>query len=197
MEHDPAEQRLVLLAQRGDQQAFGQLVTRYQQVAFRAAYLVVRESATAEDVAQEGFVRAYQGLSRFRPSEPFRPWLLRIVTNLALNEVRARTRRGGLLERLGWATARSEPPADRAALAGEGQQELWDAVNELGVEDRVVLYLRYFLELPEREIAFAIGKAPGTVKSRLSRASERLRGVIEARYPSLRAEAVGGGVRDE
>ena len=157
----------------------------------------MRESATAEDVAQEGFVRAYQGLSRFRPSEPFRPWLLRIVTNLALNEVRARTRRGGLLERLGWATARSEPPADRAALAGEGQRELWNAVNELGVEDRVVLYLRYFLELPEREIAFAIGKAPGTVKSRLSRASGRLRGVIEARYPSLRAEAVGGGVRDE
>ena len=95
MEHDPAEQRLVLLAQRGDQQAFGQLVTRYQQVAFRAAYLVVRESATAQDVAQEGFVRAYQGLSRFRPSEPFRPWLLRIVTNLALNEVRARSWRGG------------------------------------------------------------------------------------------------------
>ena len=194
MDLEPDEQRLVALAQRGDQQAYGQLVTRYQQVAFRAAYLIVRESAAAEDVAQEGFVRAYQGLGRFRAGEPFRPWLLRIVTNLALNEVRARTRRGGLLERLGWASAKSEPPADRAALVGEEQQELWNAVNQLGAEDRVVLYLRYFLELPEREIALAIGKAPGTVKSRLSRASGRLRGVIEERYPSLRA---AGGVRDE
>ena len=194
MDLEPDEQRLVAMAQRGDQQAYGQLVTRYQQVAFRAAYLIVRESAAAEDVAQEGFVRAYQGLGRFRAGEPFRPWLLRIVTNLALNEVRARTRRGRLLERLGWASAKSEPPADRAALVGEEQQELWNAVNQLGAEDRVVLYLRYFLELPEREIALAIGKAPGTVKSRLSRASGRLRGVVEERYPSLRAAR---GVRDE
>ena len=194
MDLEPDEQRLVALAQRGDQQAYGELVTRFQQVAFRAAYLIVRESAAAEDVAQEGFVRAYQGLGRFRAGEPFRPWLLRIVTNLALNEVRARTRRGGLLERLGWASAKSEPPADEATLAGEERTELWHAINELGAEDRVVLYLRYFLELPEREIALAIGKAPGTVKSRLSRASGRLRGVIEERYPSLRA---AGGVRDE
>ncbi|MEO6045525.1 MAG: sigma factor-like helix-turn-helix DNA-binding protein, partial [Tepidiformaceae bacterium] len=61
-------------------------------------------------------------------------------------------------------------------------------INELGAEDRVVLYLRYFLDLPEREIALAIGKAPGTVKSRLSRASGRLRTVIDARYPSLHSQ---------
>ncbi len=50
----------------------------------------------------------------------------------------------------------------------------------------MVLYLRYFLELPEKEIAAVIGKAPGTVKSRLSRASGRLREVINKRYPGLR-----------
>lgn len=197
MDQEPDEQRLVDLAQRGDQQAFGQLVTRHQQVAFRAAYLIVRESATAEDVAQEGFVRAYQGLGRFRPEEPFRPWLLRIVTNLALNEVRARGRRGGLLERFGRASSKSAPPADQPVLLGETRQELWNAVNELGAEDRVVLYLRYFLELPEREIALAIGKAPGTVKSRLSRASDRLRTVIDARYPSLHPQPGNGGPRNE
>ena len=54
------------------------------------------------------------------------------------------------------------------------------------IDDRVVLYLRFFLELPEREIAIAIGRPPGTVKSRLSRATGRLRAVIEARYPELR-----------
>lgn len=198
MDHEPAdEQRLVSLAQRGDQRAFGELVTRYQQVAFRAAYLIVRESGAAEDVAQEAFVRAYRGIGRFRVGEPFRPWLLRIVTNLGLNEVRARGRRVGLLERLGWGAAKSGPPADRPALVGEEQQELWNAVNELPADDRVVLYLRYFLELPEQEIALAIGKAPGTVKSRLSRASGRLRTVIGARYPSLHTAAGVGGGRDE
>ncbi|MEO6397431.1 MAG: sigma-70 family RNA polymerase sigma factor [Tepidiformaceae bacterium] len=197
MNLEPDEQRLVSLSQRADRQAFGQLVTRHQEAAFRAAYLIVRERGAAEEIAQEAFLRAHAGLGRFREGEPFRPWLLRIVTNLALNEVRARSRRNGLLERLGWATARSAPAADRVVLVDEEQRELWDAVNELGPEDRVVLYLRYFLELPEREMAVAIGKAPGTVKSRLSRASARLRTVIESRYPSLYAGAQTPGGEDE
>jgi RNA polymerase sigma-70 factor (ECF subfamily) len=59
-------------------------------------------------------------------------------------------------------------------------------MDELAPDDRAVLHLRYFLELPEREIAVAIDKAPGTVKSRLHRASQRLRAVIESKYPDLR-----------
>jgi len=144
----------------GDADAFGVIVERYQQVAFRAAYLIVRDGAAAEDVCQEGFIRAYRQLGRFRSGEPFRPWLLRIVTNVALNDVRARGRRRGLFARLA-------------------------AIEELPPDDRVVLYLRHFLDLPEREIAEAIGKRPGTVKSRLSRARGRLRRVVETRYSSL------------
>ena len=75
----------------GDAEAYAAVVERYQDVAFRTAYLVVRDAATAEDVAQEGFIRAYQQLDRFRIQEPSRPWLLRIVTNLALKEACART----------------------------------------------------------------------------------------------------------
>jgi RNA polymerase sigma-70 factor (ECF subfamily) len=63
------------------------------------------------------------------------------------------------------------------------------AIGELPEDDRVILHLRYYLELPEREIAAAIGKPPGTVKSRLHRASARLRAVIETRYPELREGA--------
>lgn len=65
----------------GDREAFGALVERHQEVAFRAAYLIVRDAQAAEDVAQEAFVRAYRELPRFRVGEPFRPWLLRIVQN--------------------------------------------------------------------------------------------------------------------
>lgn len=178
----------------GDRDAFGELVGRYQEVAFRAAYLITRDAGLAEEAAQDGFVRAFGSLRGFRTDEPFRPWLLRIVTNLALNQVRGRSRRLRLLERAGLLAERhAEPAADRTVFANDRQRELWSAIRELPEDDRVVLYLRYFLELPEREIAVAIGKAPGTVKSRLNRAGGRLRGVIEARYPALLPAAEGGG----
>ncbi len=177
----------------GDRAAFGELVGRYQEVAFRAAYLITRDAGAAEEAAQDGFVRAYQSLRSFRTGEPFRPWLLRIVTNLALNQVRGRKRRLGLFERASReARAEAEPAPDDALFAGEQQRLLWQAIRELPEDDRVVLYLRYFLELPEREIAAVIGKAPGTVKSRLHRAGGRLRAVIETRYPGLRPVAEGG-----
>lgn len=180
----------IVAARNGDGEAFRALVERYQDAGFRAAYLIVRDAAAAEDVAQEAFIRAYRSLRSFRDGEPFRPWLLRIVTNLALNEVRGRGRRGGLFARVaGW---RSEPVAspEGAVLAGEGLELLSRAINELPADDRVILYLRYFLELPEREIAIAIDRPPGTVKSRLHRASARLRDVIERRYPTLRPQGV-------
>jgi RNA polymerase sigma-70 factor (ECF subfamily) len=170
----------------GDADAFGTLVERHQEAAFRTAYLIVRDAAAAEDVAQESFVRAYKHLRQFRQGEPFRPWLLRIVTNQALNEVRARTRRGGLLGRLGPMVERTSPPPDAWVQAADEASVLARAINDLPDDDRVVLYLRYFLELPEREIATAIGKPAGTVKSRLHRAGKRLREVIERDYPQLR-----------
>lgn len=173
-------------ARHGDAGRFAALVERYQEVAFRAAYLIVRDAGAAEDVAQEAFVRAYRSIGSFREGEAFRPWLLRIVTNLALNEVRARGRRNGLVDRI---TSFARPaPAPSPALAVEMADEaasLATAINELPADDRVVLYLRYFLELPESEIASTIGRPAGTVKSRLHRAGQRLRSVIEERYPQL------------
>jgi RNA polymerase sigma-70 factor (ECF subfamily) len=189
----------VRAALEGDREAFGVLVERYQEVAFRASYLVVRDAGLAEDVAQEAFVRAYRNLGRFDPhriegAQPFRPWLLRIVTNLALNEVRARGRRRSLWERVTRAPSGVEPGPERAVEVGERRERVGAALLELPEADRLVLYLRYFLELSEAEIATVIGKRPGTVKSRLHRANTRLRTVIEARYPELRPEtALRGG----
>ena len=149
-------------ARAGDAGAFGVLVERYQQVAFRTAYLVVRDVEAAEDVCQEGFIRAYDQLHRFRRGEPFRPWLLRIVSNLALNQLRARGRRRGLLARLRLTPPEHEAGPELAVVAGERRELLLRALEELPPDDRVVLYLRHFLDLPEREIATAIGKRPGT-----------------------------------
>lgn len=173
-------------AQDGDAGAFGVLVERHEEVAFRAAYLIVRDAQAAEDVAQEAFVRAYRQLASFRAGGPFRPWLVRIVQNLALNEIRSRGRRTGLAVRVGMFARRTADPPHAEVVAADDASLMLRAIAELPPDDRVILHLRYYLELPEREIAAAIGKPAGTVKSRLHRASARLRDVIERNYPQLR-----------
>ena len=190
MHQESADSAVIAAAQTGDRQAFAELVTRYEEVAFRAAYFVLRDAAAAEDIAQEAFMRVYGSLAKFRPGEPFRPWIVRIVTNLALNDVRARGRRTGLVARFGLMAMPEPLEPEGVALASESQRLLWHAMNQLPADDRVVLYLRYYLEMPEKEIALAIGKAPGTVKSRLSRAGRRLREIVERDYPSLRPEDI-------
>ena len=193
---DPVEDEglIIAAARGGDGEAFARLVRRHQEVAFRAAYLIVRDAGAAEDVAQEAFVRAFRGLGSFREGEPFRPWLLRIVTNLALNEVRGRNRRQGLFARITSFRQDPEPSPEPAALEGEQRDAVWRAIHELNGDDQVVLYLRYYLDLSEAEIAGVIGRPAGTVKSRLHRAGGRLREVVENRYPELRP--TGKDVRD-
>jgi RNA polymerase sigma factor (sigma-70 family) len=169
-------------AQRGDVDAYEELVRRYQAIAHRTAYLITGEAAAAEDAAQSGFVKAYYGLGRFRRGAPFRPWLLKIVANEARNQVRSAGRRAGLELRLAGDRPREDaaPSPEATVLAGEPRRRLLDAVNRLRPRDREVIALRYFLDLSEREAAEVLGCAPGTVKSRLARALQRLRPLVEA-----------------
>jgi len=158
--------------------AYEALVQRYQEIAFRTAFVIVRSAAEAEDAAQEAFVKAYFALSRFRAGAPFRPWLLRIVANEARNRRTAAGRRAGLALRAAGAAPEpaAEPSPEAAALAAEQRAELLAAVNALREEDRLAITYRYFLNLNEEEMAAVMGCARGTVKSRLSRALGRLRG---------------------
>ncbi len=150
---------------------------RHQGIAFRTAYLVAGDATDAEDAAQDGFVKAYRALGRFRAGAPFRPWLLQIVANEARNRRRSAGRRAGLALR-----AAGEIPSGGAApspegnvLAGEDRERLLGAVNGLPEEHRLVIACRYFLDLSEEETAAALGWRRGTVKSRTSRALARLR----------------------
>jgi RNA polymerase sigma factor (sigma-70 family) len=174
------ESELVARARRGDHAAYARLVAEHQDIAFRAAYLVTGGAAEAEDAAQEGFVKAFRALGRFREGAPFRPWLLTIVTNEARNRRRAAGRRENLALRVEASqpvsTARS---AEDEALARLDRDELLRAVERLRPPDREILSYRYLLDLDEAETALALGCARGTVKSRLSRALERLRGELD------------------
>jgi RNA polymerase sigma-70 factor (ECF subfamily) len=71
-------------------------------------------------------------------------------------------------------------------MASEETREVWQAINRLPLDDRLILYLRYFLELSEADMAHVHDRPPGTVKSRLHRAGRKLRAVIEHEYPHLR-----------
>jgi RNA polymerase sigma factor (sigma-70 family) len=152
-------------------------VHAYQGIAFRTAYLVAGDAADAEDAAQEGFVKAFYAMKRFRPGAPFRPWILQIVANEARNRRRSAGRRTALVLRAGADAPSGEaaPSPEAAILSGEQREELLAAVNELREEDRLVIACRYFLELSEEETAATLGWRRGTVKSRLSRALGRLR----------------------
>jgi RNA polymerase sigma factor (sigma-70 family) len=176
------EAQLVDRAQRGDEEAYGELVQRHADLAFRTAYLITGSAAEAEDAAQEGFIAAHRALARFRPGAPLRPWLLRIVANAARNRRRAAGRRAEMGLRLANSTrdADAAPSPERAAEAAEERAALLRAVASLDPADRDVVACRYFLQLSVAETAVVLGCADGTVKSRLSRALERLRQAMAA-----------------
>ena len=176
---DDAE--LFARAQRGETAAYEEIVQRYQQLAFRTAYVITGSAADAEDAAQEGFVKAYRALASFRSGAEPRPWLLRIVANEARNRVRSTGRRHQLELRLaeGSRPGGAAPSPEAAAVAAEDTRRLLGLVNQLGEEDRLVIASRYFLELSGEETAAALGVPEGTVKSRLSRALSRLRARFE------------------
>jgi RNA polymerase sigma-70 factor (ECF subfamily) len=170
------EAELIRRAQRGDTHAYEELVNAYQGIAFRTAYLIARNASDAEDAAQDGFVKAWRALGRFREGAPFRPWLLRIVANEASNRRRSAGRRVSLALRAAQEPSGDAAPSPEAALlSSEQRAELLAAVDELPNEQRDVVALRYFLGLSEAEVAETLGIPPGTVKSRNARALERLR----------------------
>jgi len=181
MEGRPTDGELFTRAQRGNQAAYEEIVRRYQDIAFRTAYVITGSAADAEDAAQEGFVKAYRALATFRTGAEPRPWLLRIVANEARNRARSAGRRHQLELRLAdrFRPGDAAPSPEAAAVASEDRRRLLALVNGLSQEDRLVISSRFFLELSGEETAVALGIPEGTVKSRLSRALSRLRQQVE------------------
>lgn len=170
-----SEDELIGRVLAGDATAWQPLVHAHQEAVFRLAYLLLGDAADAEDVAQETMVRAGLALGRFERSRPLRPWLLQIARNLAANRRRSARRRLAALQR--WWISKPAPP-DPVAQIDSGAADLHQAVKRLRRDDQEVIYLRYFLELTVDETALALGVAPGTVKSRLARALQRLRPLL-------------------
>jgi RNA polymerase sigma-70 factor (ECF subfamily) len=167
-----SERALVKAAQDGSTSAMEELFRRHWPNTHRAAYLIVRDAAAAEDIAQEAFLSALSALGRFDRRRPFAPWLHRIAVNRAIDWSRARSLRGevaasgALLDSVGAA------PAQDKHLGAAG--ETADALAALSAEHRAVVVLRYLLDYTPGEIAHALDLPRGTINSRLRRALDRL-----------------------
>jgi len=173
------EQELILRAQRGDTNAFADLLTLHERFVYNLAMRTLGDPTEAEDVAQEAFVRAWQALPNFRGGSALRTWLYRIVINLCCNRFpRLRRELNELTDDS--STNLPAPPSLEAnpALYSELRERrmlLHREIERLPESQRLLIVLRYQDELSYEEIASLLELPLGTVKTGLFRAKERLR----------------------
>lgn len=175
------EADLVRRARQGDTTAWEAIIQLHQQVVFRFAYLLLGDPDEAQDTAQETFIRGYYALRRFDENRPLRPWLMSIAANQARNRRRALGRYFAALNR-----ASQEQSVFSVTAGTDDPQLIWQAVRRIKPDFQRAIYLRYFLGMSEHEMADALGIEEGTVKSRLHRALDALRAVIESDFPELK-----------
>jgi len=174
---------------RGDPEALGALLERYQNRLYRYLLRLVREPAAAEDVFQQTWVRVAEQARRYDPRKSFDAWLFTVARNLAIDHLR-RFRPESLDEPLPSGEARGDQIAaapasslDRAIFQ-ERAARLAEAMVSLPAVYREVLTLRFEEEMKLEEIAEVLGAPLSTVKTRLRRSLESLRRKLEARGPA-------------
>ena len=167
---------------RGDIGGLEILVARYQARAVRVAFLITHDEGQAEDVVQDTFVRLYRRIRQFDLSRPFEPYLLRSVTNAALNSTRGVKQQipfpsggdPGEVEQLLLQAASVESEVDTLQM----KQKIIAALGTLEPRQRAAVVQRYYLEMSEKEMAAALDARPGTVKWLLNAARARLRELL-------------------
>jgi RNA polymerase sigma-70 factor, ECF subfamily len=173
-EIDPLEQRAIAAVKGGDAGAYDYLVSKYMKRVVSIAWGIVRNAHDAEDLAQEAFVKAFQTIDRFKPGEPFGPWIYRIVTNLSLDVVkhRQRFRHEEINESL---PATRGDRADLPAVVNELARRIDDAIESLPEMQRIVARLYLVEHFEHSEIAAMTDLSEGTIRSHLSLARAKLR----------------------
>lgn len=177
---------LVRKAQKGDTQAFEELVARHRDKIFARAYSMMRNEDEALDLSQEAWIKAWQRLIQFQGDSSFATWMTRIVINLCLDQLRRHKRlRAESIEEMdeesGGVERHMEPvllnPTERLER-GELRSRIDQAMAQLSHEHRTVLVLHEFEEMEYKEIARTMGCSIGTIMSRLFYARRRLAGLL-------------------
>lgn len=187
IDQNEEDQALVLAAQKGDLDAFNQLVTRHERAVYNVCYRMLRDASLAEDATQDAFIRAWNSIDSFRGGI-VRPWILRIATNRTYDILRAHARRPAQsleaqpfeseAEWTSQADAVEHP--ESFAARGELSSFLQEALAELPEDQRLAIVLSDVQGYAYDEIAEVMDVAVGTVKSRISRGRSRLRAVLQS-----------------
>jgi RNA polymerase sigma-70 factor, ECF subfamily len=171
----------------GEDDLFRHLVDRHSRSLFRAAYRIVGNSADADDVVQETFLRAYRSLSRFDARASFTTWVHRIAINCSLDLIDSRKRRGTHAsenEDLA-ALVSSDATPDRVVLGSEMQRAIATAMSELSGNERTAFVLRHFEGMPLEEIGQILGTRLNATKNTVFRAVKKLREQLQPFTGSL------------
>jgi RNA polymerase sigma-70 factor (ECF subfamily) len=166
---------------RGRRDAYADIVNLYQRRLFGLALMMTRDPAGAEDVVQDGLVRAFLHLDAYDANRPFYPWVSTIVVRLAQNWLvqrnRTRMREGTDLDSEHDApVGEADPLVD--LITDERDRRLWDAVAALSSGERTAVILFYRQDMSVNDIASAVGVSAGTVKTLLFRGRQKLRKVL-------------------
>ena len=167
---------LVRRALVGDEEAFAEIVARYQRAAWLVAFGITRQREDAEDVTQEAFLVALQRLEACRNPDSFAGWFMTIVRNRALNHLRRERRRE--TEPIPFQAPSPAPGPEAIALRGSLRDQLAEALSELTPIQREVVLLHDLEGWKHREIAERTGVPAGTVRSHLHFARKRLRSLL-------------------
>lgn len=182
-EVDSREAALIERCTAGEEVACAELVAAHQRMVFSLAMHLLGDRDEALDVSQEVFLRVFRTLSSFRGRSALRTWIYRIVINQARNRQRwwRRRHRGSQvslddhLTQCGDVESTTDVLPDRLLASKEAASRIWQALDRLPFDQRTAIVLREIDGLRYEEIAFSLGIAVGTVKSRLTRARQTLR----------------------
>jgi RNA polymerase sigma-70 factor (ECF subfamily) len=184
MEEKEQARELMLRLQKGDENAFTEIVVSHERLVLNFAYRYLGDERKAEDVAQETFMRVFKARHKWRPQAAFRTWLLTITTRLCLNEIRSQKRERRVLRRVTdsadgdfWANAedtKGPSPAEHV-IARERAELVHGAIAELSESQRTALLLHRFEGLSYKEVAQVMDLTLEAVRSLLVRARKNLR----------------------
>ena len=167
----PTDRDLILRARRGDTEAYGELVTRYQTSVFNVCYRILHERGEAEDLTQESFMRAYDRLSTFDIQREFGPWVRRVAANLCLNHLESQKRSVELKDEK---DADESQRPEAMVEVHERSEQIRRALVSLPARYRLVIELRHYQEMSYDEIAAELNIPLSDVKSHLFRARKFL-----------------------
>jgi len=168
------DDELVVLCQKGDTEAFEELVERYKGMIFTMIHRILGQPGEAEDVAQDVFIRAYKALPKFRREAKFSTWLYTICHNLCITEAKKRRRERDLLTRMESCGSSVEAVHERREI----QEKVRALISELPPVYSSAITLRHIHGLSYQEISEILGQPLGTTKSTILRAREQLKRLV-------------------